>query len=66
MKNVSIDNGHTFVSANEALVAIPLDVMVEYMDDDTREAVASALAPCSDVEFLEGYLSAAAEDLIIG
>ena len=42
------------------------DAIVNMMDDDTREAIAADLAPCSELEFLEAYLERAADDLIIG
>lgn len=66
MAQISIDNGHSYVTASEALETISLDTMTNYMDDDTREAVHNELAPCTDVEFLTRYLEFAADDLIIG
>lgn len=66
MKNISINNGLSFCEPEEALEAIDLDTMAVYMDDDTREAVAYELAPCSDIEFLRRYLELAPDDLIIG
>lgn len=66
MKEISIDNGYHFVTAEEALQAFDLDTIAMYMDDDTREAVAFELAPCTDLEFLTRYLELADDDLIIG
>lgn len=66
MKQISIDNGATYTTPTEALEAVSIDTMAEYMDDDTREAVHSELAPCSDIEFLTRYLELAPDDLIIG
>lgn len=66
MAQISIDNGHSYVTASEALETISLDTMTNYMDDDTREAVHNELAPCTDVEFLTRYLEFAPDDLIIG
>lgn len=66
MAQISIDNGHSYVDASEALEAISLDTMLNYMDDDTREAVHNEIAPCTDIEFLTRYLEIAPDDLVIG
>lgn len=70
MKHISIDNGRTYQTPEQAMPEIDnrnlWDVVVNAMDDDTREAVAYDLAPCSNVEFLAEYLRRAADDLIIG
>lgn len=39
MKNISIDNGMTFVEPAEAIEQCDWDVIVMMMDDDTRENV---------------------------
>ena len=54
------------VEPEEALERWGLDAMAVFMDDDTREAVHNSIAPCSELEFLRGYLDAAPADLIIG
>lgn len=66
MKQISINNGATYTTPADALEAISLDIMAEYMDDDTMEAVHNELAPCTDLEFLTRYLEIAPDDLIIG
>lgn len=66
MAKISIDNGATWTTPAAALDVFTLDAIAEYMDDDTREAVHAAIAPCSDVEFLAAYIDRAAHDLIIG
>lgn len=70
MKRISLDNGHTFLSARGAFLEIAerklWDVVVAAMDDETRERTHAAVAPCSNEEFLEEYLARANEDLIIG
>ena len=66
MAQISIDNGHSYVTASEALETISLDTMTNYMDDDTREAVHNEIAPCTDAEFLTRYLELAPDDLVIG
>lgn len=66
MKRISLDNGCTYIDAAEALNEWPLDDLALYMDDETREAVAFEMAPCTDVEFLTRYLELAPEDLVIG
>lgn len=42
------------------------DVVANMMDDDTREKVHSEFAPCTEEEFLNGYLAISEDDLIIG
>ena len=70
MKHISLNNGHTYQTPEQAMPEIDSrnlwDVVVNAMDDDTREAVAYDLAPCSNAEFLSEYLRRAADDLIIG
>lgn len=66
MAKISIDNGSHYIDPAEALQAVNIDIMAEYMDNDTREAVHAEKAPCSDIEFLTAYLDKAPEDLIIG
>ena len=70
MARISLDNGHTYMTAQEATPEIDehgiCDAIVNMMDDDTREAVHAAVAPCSNAEFLAAYLANADYDLIIG
>jgi hypothetical protein len=66
MKHISIDNGNSWTTPEAAIATLGLDVIVNYMDDDTREAVHAELAPCTEVEFLAAYLERATDDLIIG
>lgn len=63
---VSIDNGHTFITAAQAVQEAPWEAIVAAMDDDTRERVHDEIAPCTKAEFLARYLQIAREDLIIG
>lgn len=65
-RRVSVDNGATYCTPSEALAAVTLDQLANYMDDDTREAVHAELAPCSDLDFLTRYLQLAPDDLILG
>lgn len=66
MKQISINNGSSFVKPVEAIKNIDWDVIVNAMDDEIRESVHFDIAPCTDLEFLEEYLKKANEDLIIG
>ena len=66
MKRISVDNGRTFVSPEEALKQFDLDTIVYYMDDDERELTHLEMAPCTDLEFLVRYLEIAKDDVIIG
>ena len=67
---ISLDNGHTYLTAGEAIPEILnrnlWDVVANAMDDDVRESVHNDVAPCSEVEFLAAYLERAAEDLVVG
>jgi len=66
MKKISIDNGNSWTTPEAAIATLGLDVIVNYIDDDTRETVHSELAPCTEVEFLREYLKRSSVDLIIG
>lgn len=69
-KEISLDNGITYMTAEEAMAEINArnlwDVVVQMMDDETRERVHHDLAPCTNDEFLARYLEIAPADLIIG
>lgn len=69
-KEISLDNGTNFLSADEAIEEIEerglWSVVVETMDADVREQVHGLIAPCSNLAFLKLYLEKAKEDLIIG
>lgn len=65
MKKISLDNGYSYITPAEALGIIPLDLLAEYMDDETREAVHHELAPCTDEAFLTRYLEIAKKDLVM-
>lgn len=65
-RRISVDNGATWISPVEALSFIRLEVMVEYMEMDTMEAVNRDLAHCSDLDYLTEYLRRAKADLVIG
>lgn len=65
MKRISIDNGIHFVEPAEAVQTAPWNVIVNMMDDETREAV-HAEGPETEIDFLTRYLELAPADLIIG
>ena len=65
-KAISIDNGNTFVTPEEAIEGMRWEVIAHYMEDDAREQVHYELAPCTNLEFLTRYLEVATSDLIIG
>lgn len=62
---ISIDNGHSFISPKEAIARAPWEAIVAVMDDGTREAV-HAEGIDTEEEFLTRYLELAPSDLIIG
>lgn len=70
MKQISLDNGRTYMTAEEAIPEILENklwpVVVQLMDGDTREQVYNELAPCTELEFLARYLAIAPHDLVIG
>ncbi len=63
---ISVDNGQSWATPEEAVAEIPWDVIVEAMDDRYREYTHNEVAPCSDLEFLVRYLEVAPENIIIG
>ena len=69
-KHISLDNGHTYLTANEAINEIMernlWDAVVMMMDDDLREALHDRLSPCTEHQFLAEYLRLADYDLVIG
>jgi hypothetical protein len=70
MKKISLDNGRTYMTADEAMPEIAKrnlwPIVEQMMDDDTREQVHRELAPCTELEFLRRYLEIAPHDLVIG
>ena len=66
MKQISIDNGNSWITPQEAIAGMSWDVIAHYMEDEAREAVHADLAPCSNLNFLTRYLEIADHDLIIG
>ena len=70
MKKISLNNGRTYLTAKDVMIEINernlWDVVANMMDDDTREKVHSEFAPCTEEEFLNGYLAISEDDLIIG
>ena len=66
MKNISINNGATYTTIEDALANCRWNAIVQMMDDEIREQVANAIAPCTNEEFLTEYLRRASDDLIIG
>lgn len=67
---ISLDNGNAYMSAEEAMPIIEeqglWDAVVEAMNDNTREAVNSEIAPCSNLQLLSRYLEVSPYDLVIG
>jgi len=53
---LSIDNGRTTCTPEEAIAAVAWDVIVNAMDDDIRETTHMAMDQCSDMEYLVAYL----------
>lgn len=68
-REVSLNNGSKFFNAKDLTdeqINNNWDVIVAFMNPDTREALNTELAPCSNRVFLARYLEIATEDLIIG
>lgn len=71
MKNmISLDNGRTWMTADEAMEEINernlWDAIVDMMEDEIREEVHDDLAPCTEEEFLAEYLRRAEDGMVIG
>lgn len=74
----SLDNGRTYLNADEGIEAIQeraeeselpfsriWEIVASFMDDDIREQVHAELAPCTERDFLARYLELSPHDLII-
>lgn len=66
MKQISINNGASYTTVEDAIATVGMDTIAMMMDDEIREQVANDIAPCTDEEFVAEYLRRANEDLIIG
>ena len=70
MKQISLNNGRSYMDVDEAMTEIMerslWETVVSLMDDGIREAVADDMAPCSEEEFLTEYLKRADDDLVLG
>lgn len=66
MKQISINNGVSYTTIEDAIATVGMDTIAMMMDDEIREQVANDIAPCTDEEFVAEYLRRANEDLIIG
>lgn len=66
MKQISINNGASYTTIEDAIATVGMDTIAMMMDDEIREQVANDIAPCTDEEFVAEYLRRAEEDLIIG
>lgn len=69
-KEISLNNGSSYMSAEDAMPAIDdrdlWETVVGCMDNETRERVHAELAPCTNLAFQRRYLELAPEDLILG
>ena len=65
MARISVNNGNSFCTPEEALNVMSMETISEYMDDGIREAIHREMLE-SEVDFLEKYLKIAEDDLIIG
>lgn len=66
MKNISIDNGHSYCTISEALEDFDINTIAHYMDDATRERVCNEGNFETDEEFIKRYLEIADDDIVIG
>ena len=65
MKNISINNGATYTTIEDALANCSWNAIVQMMDDEIREQVANAIAPCTNEEFLAEKLRSEREETTI-
>lgn len=66
MKKISVDNGFTFTSVDEAIETAGIFTIAQMMDHDVREYVHNNCNCDTDVDFVREYLRYAHDDLIIG
>jgi len=64
MKKISVDNGNTFVTVQDALQEQSMATIRNYMDDELCEQIHGTVD--TEEEFINAYLKHAKEDLIIG
>jgi hypothetical protein len=62
---ISLDNGLSVATPEEAIKEMDWETIVNSMDDEVREEVHMDKAPCSNLEFLTAYLSTG-NSIIIG
>lgn len=69
-KQISLDNGVSYMTAHDAMDEIKQrnlwELVVMLMDDEIACDVHNELAPCTDEDYLTRYLELADNDLIIG
>lgn len=63
---ISVDNGRSWATPEEAIEEMPWDIIVAAMDDRYREYIHREASPCSELEFLTRYLEVSPENIIIG
>lgn len=63
---ISVDNGRSWVTPEEAVAEAQWDVIVSAMEDRYRQYAHSKIASCSELDFLRFYLEIAPNDVVIG
>ena len=67
MKRININSGlGDDYTIQEAIEEVGFETLVNFMDEETCEAVHNKFAPCTEEQFVEEYLKRAPYDLIIG
>ena len=62
MKNISVDNGHTFVTPEKAIEIIGLDTILNMVDIE----IVNNIYAETEIDFLVKVLEIVDQDLIIG
>ncbi|UOO38515.1 hypothetical protein IZU99_04490 [Oscillospiraceae bacterium CM] len=67
MKQIKIQNGHRYVTPQQALEAVGFENIIDFMDEDVLQNARAAAGPnCSALALIEKYLELAESDLIVG
>lgn len=66
MRKISVNNGRSYTTVEDAIAKVGIMTIAMMMDDDIRRDVDASFTGETDADFVRAYLSVAHDDLIIG
>lgn len=66
MKRISVDNGRSYTTVEDAIAKVGIMTIAMMMDDDIRRDVDASFTGETDADFVRAYLTVARDDLVIG